>query len=133
MKLKLIFLLVMVAILTPNTSSFSQGSTLIGYLDAVKYEKGFFFANGWAADKEEGASVIKVEVYIDKKLVGKATLGLNRPDVPVVMKNPAWGKSGWRFVSKISLKKGIHEAYAMAYDKKNASRKLINEKIFKVE
>jgi hypothetical protein len=60
-------------------------------------------------------------------------LGFNRTDVPAAMKKPAWGKSGWQFGAKISLKKGMHTAYAVAYNKKNASSRLNNEKIFKVK
>ena len=107
MKLKLIFLLTMAAILTLITSSYSQGNTPpTGYLDVAKYEKGSFLASGWAADKEDGAPVSKVKVYIDKKLVGKATLGFNQTRCAGGHEESGLGKIGMAIWCKNFLEKG---------------------------
>jgi hypothetical protein len=134
MKIKIMVALSMVMIFITMPPSYAkENGSLTGYLDSARYEKGFFKAFGWAADNKEGAPVKKVMVYIDKKLVGQAKLGLARPDVTGAMKKSDWGKSGWELGVKISLNKGMHTAYAVAYNKKDAKKLLINEKSFKVE
>src|SRR5207248_439080 len=45
--------------------------------------------SGWAADKEDGAPVARVQVLLDGVAIGNATLGLSRPDVTNYL------NSGW--------------------------------------
>jgi hypothetical protein len=97
-----------------------------GFLDVAKYENGSLYATGWAADEEDGSPVKEVQVYLDGKVVGEAKLGIDRPGVAEVMKNPKWGKSGWEIAIKKELNKGSHTAYAVALDKKGATEKLHN-------
>ncbi len=45
-----------------------------GFFDVAKYENGMFTGVGWSADKEDGAPLKKVMVYVDGKTVGEAKL-----------------------------------------------------------
>jgi hypothetical protein len=88
-----------------------------GHVDLAKYDKGIFYALGWAADKTDGAPMKKVEIYVDGKLVGAAKLGLLRPGLGVAAKNPSWEKAGWEISHKMSLKSGSHLAYMTTKNK----------------
>lgn len=94
-----------------------------GNIDIAQYAGKTFYAAGWAADKEDGVAVPKVMVYVDNKLLGKASPGLERPDVASHFNNPAWTKSGWDIKANIPLNKGKHIAYAVVYDRMEAFSK----------
>ncbi len=47
-----------------------------GMIEVVRYDNGELFVSGWAADEEDGAPVKKIEIFVDDKLVGEATLGI---------------------------------------------------------
>lgn len=104
-----------------------------GFLDGVRYENGFFYASGWAADKEDGSPIKEVQVFVDNKIVGKAKLGIDRPGVATVMKNPKWDRSGWEISVKLPLDKGSHTSYAVAVNKRDAKARLNHEMKFNVE
>jgi len=103
-----------------------------GFLDIVRYDKGTFYAIGWAADEKDGAPVSSVTLYVDDKAIGKAKLGMSRLDVANVYKNPNWQKSGWDISIKITLAKGTHKAYAVAVNKQGGKNRLKNEFKFSV-
>jgi hypothetical protein len=104
-----------------------------GNLDYMEYKNGVFHARGWSADKEDGAPLNKVLLYIDNKLLGKVTQkALERPDVVNFFKNQNYMKSGWEFMAKVPLTKGKHFAYAVAYDNMEGFTR-IQEKEFVVE
>jgi len=103
----------------------------LGSYDVAKYEKGVFTGIGWSADKEDGAPLKKVLVYIDGKVLGEAELLLNRPDVVGFFKNDRWLKCGWQISAKIPLNSGPHISMALSYDSKDAL--LITKKEFVVE
>jgi hypothetical protein len=100
---------------TPNDAPVSS-------YDVAKYENGVFTGIGWSADKEDGAPLKMVLVYVDGKAVGEAKFILDRPDVVSVFKNDRWLKSGWQVSTKIPLDKGLHSSMALSYDSKDALR-----------
>jgi hypothetical protein len=117
---------------TPPPPAGTEAS-IQGFLDIVKYENGRFYAEGWAADKDDNAPVKKVLVYLDGKVLGEAELGKDREDVAKVSQNPNWQKSGWVINKEIKPDKGEHTVYAVAVNKKDAQFKLTNEKNFTVQ
>lgn len=131
MKVKSCLLLTFVLIFSITILSCSGKSKIpsSGFLDFVnvKYENGLFYAWGWAADKEAGAPVEKVIVYIDEKWIGDARLGLDRPWVAKETMNPDWLKSGWEISVPISLEKGIHRVYVLSLNKRGEKLRLHHE------
>ncbi len=103
----------------------------VGFYDVAKYEKGVFTAIGWSADKEDGAPLKRVIVYVDGKAAGEAEFQIDRLDVVNVFKNANWLKSGWIMSVKIPLNKGPHTSMALSYDSKDALR--VTTKEFNVE
>jgi hypothetical protein len=103
----------------------------MGFYDIAKYEKGVFTGIGWAADKEDGAPLKKILVYVDGKAVGEAKYYTDRSDVVSMYKNDRWLKSGWRVSEKIPLNKGLHSSMALIYDNSDALK--VAAKDFKVE
>ena len=101
------------------------------FYDAAMYEKGGFTAIGWAADKEDGAPLKKIIVYVDGKAVGEGKYYTDRQDVVGMYKNERWLKSGWRVQAAIPLEKGPHSSMALAYDKDEALKVAVKE--FKAE
>jgi hypothetical protein len=94
----------------------------VGFYDMAKYEKGVFTAIGWSADKEDGAPLKRVLIYVDGKAAGEAKFIHDRPDVVNVFKNDRWLKSGWQLSAEIPLDKGVHSSMALSYDSKEALR-----------
>ena len=101
-------------------------------LDAAEFKAGTLSVDGWAADQEDGVPVPRVMVYVDNKLVGKATLGIERPDVATHFKNSNWTRAGWQMRAALPLSKGKHTLFAVAYDKMEAFSKSV-DKEFAVE
>jgi hypothetical protein len=101
------------------------------FYDVTTYDKGVFTGIGWAADKEDGAPLKKIIVYVDGKAVGEAKYYADRSDVVTMYKNERWLKSGWRVVEKIPLEKGPHSSMALAYDSNDALKVTVRD--FKVE
>ena len=91
-----------------------------GAYDVAKYEDGVFTGIGWSADKEDGAPVKMVLVYVDGKAAGEAKIVIDRPDVVSVLKNDRALKSGWKISVKIPLDKGHYSTMALCYDSKDA-------------
>jgi len=129
MKIKSYILLTVILIFSIAIPSCSDKPKIpsSGFLDLVKYENGLFYAWGWAADKEDGAPVEKVMIYIDEKWIGDARLGLDRPGVATEMMNPNWLKSGWELSVPISLEKRIHRVYALSLNKQGQRLRLHHE------
>jgi hypothetical protein len=104
-----------------------------GHLDVAYYKDGIFQASGWAADTEDSAPIQKVMVYIDNKLLGKASMGFERPDVAKHFNTPKWSKSGWQMKAKIPLSKEQHTVSAYAYDSMEVPVKFSEEVAFVVQ
>ena len=102
-----------------------------GFYDVAKYENGLFTGVGWSADKEDGAPLKKVMVYVDGKAVGEAKFILDRPDVADAYKDSRWQKSGWQVSARIPLSKGPHTSIAISYDKKEAL--MVSQKDFIIQ
>ncbi|MBP1748699.1 MAG: repeat-associated core domain protein [Deltaproteobacteria bacterium] len=102
----------------------------ISYYDIAKYEKGVFTGAGWSADKEEGAPLKKVLVYVDGKAVGEANIA-DRPDVANAFKDDRFLKSGWLISARIPLDKGAHSSMVLSYDSKDALKVVQKEFIVK--
>jgi phospholipase C len=82
---------------------------------------------GWAADREDGSPVAKVQVYLDGTYVGNATLGYTRQDVANGYNNQNYVRSGWELDYNIgNLAGGSHQFTAVAYDSAGASTQLTN-------
>jgi hypothetical protein len=82
--------------------------------------------SGWAIDPPVGAPVSQVQILIDGKAVGNATLGIPRPDIAALYPNLANDlNSGWKFVLPASgLALGSHWVNAIAYRSANVSTTL---------
>jgi hypothetical protein len=135
----LILLICMVFVLSCSesyTKNFKTGDVNRlpeGNVDEMEYKNGVFHARGWSADKEDGAPLNKVLIYIDNKLLGKVTQkALERPDVAKFFNNQNYVPSGWQFTAKVTLSRGKHFAYAVAYDNMEGLTK-IQAKEFVVE
>lgn len=102
-----------------------------GSYDVARYEKAVFTGIGWSADKEDGAPLKKVAVYVDGKAVGEAKFIIDRPDVADVYKDSRWLKSGWIISESIPLSKGTHTSLAISYDEKGALA--VSQKDFTVD
>lgn len=102
-----------------------------GNLEVVAYAGGTLHVIGWALDPEDGVPVARIVVYVDNKIVGNGTTGMERQDVASFFKNPGWSKAGWEIKNKLSLPKGKHVLSVVVYDKMEAVTKL-NEKEFNV-
>lgn len=92
----------------------------IGGYDLAKYEDGIFRCEGWSSDKEDGAPIKMVLIYIDGKAVGRAQLSIDRPDVVSFFNQSSFLKSGWQLSAKVPLNKGPHRSMALIYDSKDA-------------
>jgi hypothetical protein len=95
-----------------------------GALDFSEYKDGVITAKGWSADKEDGAPIEKVMIYVDNKVLGKVTKkGIEREDVVKFYNKPAWIRSGWEIEAIVPLTKGKHMIFAVSYDKAEAFSK----------
>jgi|GEM_PF-2838452 len=111
----------------------SQTFTLeppFAWCDSVTVNGSTLSASGWAVDKEDGAPIAKVEVFIDGNSYGNADLGFLRTDVADYMvKNlgypgPAsrYNNCGWQFNSNIAdLGTGSHSIRFVAHDNQDAT------------
>ncbi len=101
-----------------DTATDINGNTTIPY-------NGNVIVSGWAADNEDTAPVTKVEIFIDGKLAGTATLGGDRADVATYFNNPAFLKSGWTAtIGLASYGAGPHTVSAVATDSTNLTSAL---------
>lgn len=98
-------------------------------LGVASYANGTIYLAGWAADPEDGAPIKKVIIFVDGKEMGTARLGLERKDVAEHFKNSNWLQSGWDFKERITLDKGKHKLYAIAFDKNDNSAKSSEKEI----
>jgi len=78
--------------------------------------------SGWAGDPQDGAPVKQVQILMDGKSVGSATLGITRTDVQAVY--PTYLKSGWTSSYPAGNLAGSHTFTAVAYDNESLSTTL---------
>lgn len=135
MRTKSIFFVIVISIYSISILSCSEKSKVptSGFLDFLIYENGQCYAEGWAGDKEDGAPVEKVMVFIDDKWIGDAKLGFERPGVAREMINPNWIKSGWELSVSMPLDKGTHRAHAISVNKRGDKFRLHHEMEFEVK
>jgi hypothetical protein len=135
MKTKSFFIMMVILILGISLLSCSKkpSTPSSGFLDSINYENGLVSAWGWAADKDDGAPVEKVMVFVDDKMIGEAKLGLDRQGVADEMKNPNWVKSGWTLSVQMPLEKGKHKAHAISVNKRGEQLRLHHELEFDVK
>ncbi len=111
------------------------GAPPTGYIDAARDAKtgstttvgaaDNLVINGWAADQVQGSPVSQVQVLIDGKAAGAATLGFSRPDVATAFNNPAWIHAGWSFTfAAKTLALGSHTINATATDAQSQTTNL---------
>jgi sugar lactone lactonase YvrE len=80
-------------------------------------QSGTLFVSGWSADYQDNGPAKSVQILIDGKAAGTATLGQARPDVVTYFNNPAWSNTGWTFTYAASqLATGTHTVTAVATD-----------------
>lgn len=93
---------------------------LEGWIDGVvgaPVAGGKVVVGGWAADRVAGAPVSKVEVLLDGKNVGTATVGVERKDVAKTIGRDSYVRSGWNAVVDLTgVAPGPHKIGAVAYD-----------------
>src|SRR5205807_2493290 len=96
----------------------SNGSTTIA-------QYAMLMVAGWSADREDGAPVSRVQILIDGKVVGNATLGGARPDVASFYGDTRYTNSGFNFSYNIGgMATGAHTVNAVATDSAGASTNL---------
>jgi hypothetical protein len=81
-----------------------------------------FYANGWAADAEDGAAVTKIEILVDGSPVsGNLTTGQYRADLESVRSD--YANSGWEFTMPAStLSLGNHHVSVRVTDSMGAGQ-----------
>ncbi|UWZ86119.1 beta strand repeat-containing protein [Occallatibacter riparius] len=120
--------------LTSQSSPFEVHGPPFGAISAVKdarsqaatiAQSDNVLAEGWAVDPQSGAPVSRVQILIDGKDAGNATLGLARPDVAANTSNISFFSSGWSFTySAAGLSLGTHTISAVAYNSLGVSVRL---------
>jgi len=84
---------------------------------ATVSQKDNLFISGWAADYNDNGPAKTVQVLIDKKVAGLATLGEARPDVAAYYNNPAWEDTGYSLIEPaLNLSVGQHSISSVATD-----------------
>ncbi|MGH8017273.1 MAG: hypothetical protein ACREIA_03135, partial [Opitutaceae bacterium] len=86
----------------------------VGVTDDAEVENRMLSASGWAIDRDDGAPISQVEIFIDDVSIGSATLGVPRPDVAnnainvLLYPGPAsrFNASGWTFAKYLNLLPG---------------------------
>ena len=85
----------------PAPTNFFQGD-----ICSVQITKdGSVYITGWAIDKEFGAPVEEVNIYVGDELSGKATLGIPSQDIENHFKKPDCLNSGWEHIVERSALK----------------------------
>jgi hypothetical protein len=116
----------------PTTNSVLAGFTIStpqppqGFLDnlaaSTVAQNQNIVISGWAGDPQDGAPVKQVQILMDGKSLGNATLGSTRTDVQAVY--PTYLKSGWTFTYPAGNLSGAHTFTAVAYDTEGLSAPL---------
>lgn len=74
----------------------TEGASLQGGIDYAKWigpER--LEVAGWVADMRDGAPVSRLDLRLDGRAIGKARLGLERPDVSTTLRRKDYLRSGW--------------------------------------
>jgi hypothetical protein len=96
-----------------------SNSATVGQSDSLK-------VLGWFADRQDGAPLTNVTVYIDGISIGKPTLGIARPDVAAAYGN-TYLNSGFQLLyPAASLSLGAHQVQAIAIDSAGRSTTLVS-------
>jgi hypothetical protein len=91
----------------------------------VSYGESNVVATGWAADPTDGTPVDRVEMQIDGKYAGNATLGGWRQDVADAYGRSDYGNSGWSFSFPVeTLSPGAHTMSATVFNSRGLSNYL---------
>src|SRR5205823_1651138 len=120
-----------ITVTTANTAPFGWIDGGVNASDGTASipQNGTLRASGWAADKEDGSPVARVDVLIDGNVVGHATLGGSRPDVATAFNDPRYTNCGWSFSASIGmLSAGAHTVTAVAVDSQGLSTVLRGSK-----
>ncbi len=115
-----------ITVTSANSPPFGYLETINGKTGAQNIAQGSTIqVSGWAADKQDGSPVAKVQVLIDGTAVGNATLGGARPDVASAFGDSRYASSGWTFSYNIgNLAVGSHNVTAVATDSAGATATL---------
>lgn len=120
---------------TANTAPFGSldSATALGSNSSTLYSSGTLKVSGWAADKEDGSAIGRVQILVDHQPVGNATLGAARPDVATSYNDLRYASSGWTFSLPVAvLPVGSHTVSAVAYDTAGASTPLPGSPSFSI-
>ncbi len=66
---------------TANGPDLQINTAPVGSIDSVNVQSGTITASGWAVDREEGAPIARVAVYVDDVFIANASLGSTRSDI----------------------------------------------------
>ena len=81
---------------------FEPTELVFGNIGRVEIDVGgAFWIDGWAADLRHGSPLSKVELLVDGRPVGEASLGHERTDVAEKRGRPGWSESGWQLHGRI--------------------------------
>jgi PKD repeat protein len=119
---------------TSTTVTVSSNSPPFGFIDGAVNntngstmvpQNGVVHIRGWAADKEDGSPVTRVQVLLDGASIGNATLGFSRPDVASGFSDSRYTNSGWALDYNIgNAATGTHTVTAIAYDSQGITTQL---------
>jgi hypothetical protein len=108
------------------------GTGLEGWIEGVVGDPvvgGKVAVAGWAADRGKGSPVYRIEVFLDGRSAGFATVGVERADVAKVLSRPDYAKAGWTAVIDLQgVSPGAHRISAIAQDAKGTRQSLHGDK-----
>jgi hypothetical protein len=109
---------------------------LEGWIEGVVGEPvvgGKIAVAGWAADRQTGTPVNRVEVLLDGSPVAVATVNVARPDVAKVTGRPDWDKAGWTAIVDLQgVSPGRHTISAIAAGRQGRKQSLHGDKRIEV-
>jgi hypothetical protein len=89
---------------------------------------------GWAADRAKGTPVHRVEMFLDGKPIGNATLDVPREDVATALGRPDFAKAGWTAVIELQgVAPGKHRISAIAQGASGDKQSLHGDKTIVVK
>ena len=89
---------------------------------------------GWAADRSKGTPVYRVEMFLDGKPIGFATLDVPREDVAKALGRPDFARAGWTAVIELQgVQPGKHRISAIAQGSSGDKQSLHGDKTIVVK
>ena len=104
----------------------TEGATIQGGIDYAKWVgPGRLEVAGWVADTRSGAPVSRVELLLNGRAIGRARLGIERPDVSTTLGRKDYLRSGWLAqIAVTSFRPGRYRLTAAARSRRGETGEL---------